>query len=398
MPDKNTVPALRRTPHPPSRRVLIADDEQKLARAIQRALTAAGFDAVMVHDGNAAIQAVIGGSFDVILTDVNMPGTTGIDLLRVIRAYDLDVPVVLMTGSPQLDTAAEAIELGAMQYLTKPFPLQTLVSAIERASKLHQLAALKRHAFELQGRDGHEAGDVAGLAVSFDRAMDSMWMAFQPILSSKERRIVAYEALMRADEPSLPNPGAILSAAERLDRLNELGRRVRSLVASAIPEAPPEVEIFVNLHTRDLLDPDLASESAPLTGFAERVVLEITERAALHNVKDSAARVEILRYLGYRIALDDLGAGYAGLTSFASLEPEFVKLDMSLVRGIHTSEIKQRLVRSVLSLCQEMGKGIIAEGIEAVDERECLRNLGCDWMQGYLFAKPAKPFPIPAWS
>jgi EAL domain-containing protein (putative c-di-GMP-specific phosphodiesterase class I) len=123
-------------------------------------------------------------------------------------------------------------------------------------------------------------------------------------------------------------------------------------------------------------------------------VLEITERSAIEDVKDIQARVTMLRRLGFRIAIDDLGAGYAGLSSFAALEPEIVKLDMSLVRNVHQSDIRQRLVGSMTALCKEMGMGVVAEGVEVVEERDCLRGLGCELLQGYLFARPGPPFPI----
>ena len=101
--------------------------------------------------------------------------------------------------------------------------------------------------------------------------------------------------------------------------------------------------------------------------------------------------------MGFRIAVDDLGAGYAGLTSFALLEPEIVKLDMTLVRDIHESATKQKLVKSMAALCKDMGMVVVAEGVETTAERDVLAGLGCDLMQGYLFAKPGKPFPEVMW-
>jgi EAL domain-containing protein (putative c-di-GMP-specific phosphodiesterase class I) len=101
--------------------------------------------------------------------------------------------------------------------------------------------------------------------------------------------------------------------------------------------------------------------------------------------------------MGFRIAVDDLGAGYAGLTAFAQLEPEFVKLDMSLVRDIHSNKVKQKLVRSITALCADMGIAVVAEGIEVQEERDAIIDLGCDLLQGYLLAKPGKPFPSICW-
>jgi len=93
------------------------------------------------------------------------------------------------------------------------------------------------------------------------------------------------------------------------------------------------------------------------------------------------------------IALDDLGAGYAGLNNFSLLEPEVVKLDMLLVRDIDTQPKKQKLVQSMVSLCKEMGALVVAEGIETAAEAATVVSLGCDLLQGYYFARPAKPFP-----
>ena len=125
------------------------------------------------------------------------------------------------------------------------------------------------------------------------------------------------------------------------------------------------------------------------------MVLEVTERTALEEVSDIAARVEGLRDIGYRLAVDDLGAGYAGLASFASIEPDVVKLDMALVRGVDVSPLKQSVVRSVVGLAAELGIDVISEGIELPAERDTLALLGCHLFQGYLFGRPERGFLKP---
>jgi EAL domain-containing protein (putative c-di-GMP-specific phosphodiesterase class I) len=375
------------------RTVLVVDDDDALARSVSRLLQRAGYEVTVANDGAEAVELVTRQPFDVIVSDIQMPRMSGVDLLRIVRTYDLDVPVILMTGAPAVESAIEAVALGALQYLPKPTPTDVLLKAVERASQLHRMAQMKREAIGLDPERDQQAGDRAGLQARFDHALETMWIAFQPIVDGDRHRLFGYEAFMRADEPSLPNPGAILGAAERLDRLPDLGRRVRMLTAQAFRGAAPDTLLFVNLHTRDLLDPDLFLKDAPLSALADRVVLEITERVAIDDVKDINRRVSVLRYLGFRIAVDDLGAGYAGLSSFAALEPEFVKFDMSLVRGVHDSPIRRRLIGSMASLCKEMGIRAVAEGVEVPDERDAVRECGCDLMQGYLFAKPGPPFP-----
>jgi EAL domain-containing protein (putative c-di-GMP-specific phosphodiesterase class I)/CheY-like chemotaxis protein len=376
------------------RSILVVDDDEALARAMKRVLEGAGYSVTTAHDGNAAIATVQREPFDVIVSDIHMPGMTGVDLLRVVRAYDLDVPVILVTGEPSVETAMDAVSLGAMRYLPKPTPNDVLLGAVERASRLHRIAQVKREAFVLRGEDATMAGDRAGLESRFERALETMWMAFQPIVDPARHRVFGYEALMRAREPSLPHPGAILDAATRLDRLPDLGQRVRSLSAAAFERAPRDTLLFVNLHTRDLLDPTLYEASSPLTRIADRVVLEITERAAIDDVKDIQSRVSVLRFHGFRIAIDDLGAGFAGLSSFVALEPEIVKLDMSLVRDAHHSEIRRRLIASMATLCGEMGMHVVAEGVEVAEERDCVCACGCTLLQGYFYAEPGPPFPV----
>ncbi|MDP9034017.1 MAG: EAL domain-containing protein [Myxococcota bacterium] len=373
--------------------VLVADDENAFARAVGRVLTSAGFDVTTVDSGDAAADAVAGRSFEVILSDIEMPGMSGVELLGLVREHDLDVPVILMTGAPSLETALEAIALGALQYIVKPVANDVLVAAVERACRLHRMGRMKRDALRLIGEGGQQAGDRAGLQSCFDRALECMWLDFQPIADYRLRRIFGYEALLRSNEPALPHPGAVLSAAERLGRLPELGQRVRDLSARAFERAPDGVLLFVNLHTRDLLDPHLYDAQSPLTHIAARVVLELTERAAIDDIPDARSRVARLRQLGFRIAIDDLGAGYAGLSSFAALEPEVVKLDMSLVRDVQRSPIRQRLIGSMTSLCKDMGMRVVAEGIESIEECETVFDLGCGLLQGYYFAKPGRPFP-----
>jgi EAL domain-containing protein (putative c-di-GMP-specific phosphodiesterase class I) len=379
---------------PISGAVLVVDDDEAVRRSLTRLLSAGGYEVVGAASGKLALAEIERRSFDVILSDIQMPQMSGVELLSQVRARDLDVPLILMTGNPTLETAMGAITLGVLQYLVKPTPNEELLNVVERASQLHRMALMKREAFKLLGEANLQAGDRAGLQVSFDRALDSMWMAFQPIVDPGTKKIFGYEALMRTKEASLPHPGAVLEAAERLDQLAALGRRVRSLSADAFEGVPSATALlFVNLHTRDLLDPTLYEEKSPLTRIASRVALEITERAAIDDVKDIQTRVARLRARGFKIAIDDLGAGYAGLSSFAALQPEIVKLDMSLIRDVHHSDVRRRLVGSMTSLCKEMGMRVIAEGIEVGEERDVVTACGCELFQGYLFARPGLPFP-----
>lgn len=374
-------------------RVLVVDDEPSVSQVFARMLTAAGHVATVAHDGVKAIEMLSVTPFDVVVSDIQMPEMDGLTLLRRIRAHDLDVPVVFVTGNPGLETAIEAIEHGAFRYLPKPVEAAKLIAAVESAARLHVVARLRRESAEEFSNP--LLGDRAGLEARFEAGLGSLWVAAQPIVSWRDRSVFAFECLLRTEEPTLRNPMDFVDAAERLDKRAALGRVIREQIARQMADAPQQVNILVNLHPHDLVDDDLLSEESALARFAHRVVLEVTERAALDEVHGLLPAINRLRRLGYRIALDDLGAGYAGLSSFAQLQPEIVKVDMSLVRGIDGSQTKRKLFAAFAELCRDLGTAIIAEGVETAQERDCLTSLGGDLFQGYLFARPARGFPRP---
>jgi len=379
-------------------KVLIVEDDEALRAAYSRHLGNIGWEVVTATDGLAASALVQPDAFDVIISDLSMPRMGGIEFIRAIRQKDQDIPVIFITGEPELKTAVEAVTYGAYRYLTKPFALKQFSEIVARAAHLHHIARLKKQALALTQAGDHLPGDRTALEACFTDAMERLWMAYQPIVSWSARAVVAYEALVRSEEPSLKNPADLIAAGERLGRLPELGRRVRSSVAAAASAAPADALLFVNLHPLDLNDEELMSPASPLSRIASRVVLEVTERCSLDGIDELAGKLTQLRRLGFRLAVDDLGAGYAGLSSFSTLEPEFVKLDMSLIRGLDSSPKKKSVVSAMIRLCtQELGMKVISEGIETPAERDALAVEGGDLLQGYLFARPQAGFQIPRW-
>jgi len=373
-------------------RVLLVDDDDAVRNVLRRVLEHRGYRVVPCASGSEALEHLAAGSYDAMVSDVRMPGMSGLKLLRAVREHDLDLPVILVTGNPDLSSATEAVEYGAFQYLIKPIESDRLDQAVDRAAAVGRMARVKREYVEEYGSSTFRLGDRAGISATLERALGSLSVAYQPIVHAESGAAFAYEALMRSEEPDLPNPLAILKAAERVGRLRDLGDTVRRLCALDLAATQQSV-FFVNLHPEDLIDESLYDAGSSLTRFADRVVLEITERASLEHIGHLRDRVARLRDLGFRIALDDLGAGYAGLTSFTQLEPEFVKLDMDLIRGIHQHDMKRKIVRSMVELCHDMGKSIIAEGVELLEEKQVLIDLKCDLLQGYLLGRPSKGTP-----
>lgn len=373
------------------RRVLVLEDDALVRRAYQRALSPE-YQVVAVGTGHEAMDRIRATPFGAIVSDIDLPGLSGIEVLKLLRSTDVSVPVILVTGCPSVESAQDAVNYGAFRYLTKPVDPDSLRDAVQRATRLAKLAELHARSRKLEAALDPERD---ALAERLEAALDGIWIAFQPIVSWKQKRAVGFEALLRTTEKSLARPPDLIGAAESLGRLPELGRRVRAAIAAAIPDAPPDARIFVNLHATDLAEEDLADGSSPLSQYAERVVLEITERASLDGVEDVSTRALALRSAGFSLAIDDLGAGYAGLSSLTQLDPEVVKLDMSLVRGVDKHHAKQQLIHSVVHVCGELGMSVVTEGVETAEERDTLIGLGCDLLQGYYFARPGPGFPVP---
>ncbi|MFM7133735.1 MAG: EAL domain-containing protein [Planctomycetota bacterium] len=370
----------------PSRlRVLLVDDDRPMRTALARLLEHAGFAPLTAGSVDEAKRVLAAETIDVIVSDINMPGSSGLQFLADVRDRDASLPFILMTAAPQLESAVLAVNLGAFRYLMKPVDLAELEATVRKAGLARSFARLQKEAL-----DAVRSEDAARATASrlVDEAMAGLWMAWQPITSHKGTQLFAFEALLRSDEPQLSQPEVFVTSAQRIERGRELSRRIRARVAKSFPAFPDGVLALVNIVAEDLADPELVDPTAPLSAYASRVVLEITERTKLDASLNLPARVKQLREMGYRLAVDDLGAGYSGLSSITQLEPSIVKLDMSLIRDIHESMTRRAVVASMVILCQSMNIQIIAEGVEKPEEAAALWDLGIELTQGYLFGRP----------
>jgi DNA-binding response OmpR family regulator len=265
--------------------VLIVDDDRPFRSALRRVLVAAGYSVDDTDTADAALRLVCASALDVVLADLRMPGTDGMDLLRRVRSRDRHLSVVLVTGEPSVASAAEAVEQGAFAYLIKPVDPERLLDIVGRAARMTRMVRLQQLGSEVGRRSLLSRDPVDSSAhARLDRALETLWLAHQPIVDAGTRAVFGYELLLRQQEPSLPHPGAVLEIGDRLDRMRDIGRRVRQVAAACAAALPNDTLVFVNLHTSDLVDPDLVDSRAPLTEFAARTVLEVTERASLQGL------------------------------------------------------------------------------------------------------------------
>ena len=164
-------------------RVLVVDDDELMVGSYVRALTRMGYGVDTASNGRQAIERFRGHAYDAVLSDLAMPDMDGLEFLRELRKFDLDVPVLIVTGAPSLESAVKALEYGAFRYITKPAKSEELHEALARAIRFHELARLRRLALSLVEQSGHALGDRASLEARFESAMATARIAFQPIVS-----------------------------------------------------------------------------------------------------------------------------------------------------------------------------------------------------------------------
>lgn len=374
-------------------RVLLVDDDLSMVLLWERYLTPLGFEVVSCLDGASAKVRLETETFDVLVSDICLPDLDGITLLRHVHASFPDMQSILVTASPKTETAIFAVEFGACHYLGKPVTRQRFVSVVKDAAARAAKTRKSREALLLLQQEGQRQSALLDLRSQFEDGLRKLWMAYQPIVAARTGQLMGYEALLRTRQESMKSPLAFIAAAERLGEVRVLGRAVRAAVVGPFDAAPGAASLFVNLHPTDLWDDELLDAANPLVPIANRVVLEITERSSLEEIPNLGQRIRSLRKLGFRMAIDDLGAGYAALSSVVDLEPEIVKIDQSLIRGMDASLTKRRMVSQLSRLCQDGGAIVVAEGIETEGERAAAEDCGVDLLQGYLLGRPAAEIP-----
>ena len=229
---------------------------------------------------------------------------------------------------------------------------------------------------------------------------ERVFYCFQPIFSARSGRVVAYEALMRSDLPTLRSPATIIRLAQEQGALYEIERLTFTKTLETFEtlcrdgKVPEDAMLFVNsIASTHLTEEDNAYLDNRWHDLLRRVVVEITEEEAID--KDSLERKRHAVGFPGIFALDDYGSGYANENSLLELSPRFVKLDIAIIRGIDTSLDKQQILRNIVAYARPRSMKIIAEGVETAAEMRKVIELGADLLQGYFLARPSiQPDPI----
>lgn len=227
---------------------------------------------------------------------------------------------------------------------------------------------------------------------------------FQPVVDLLTRDVIGYEAFARGPKDThFEMPSAMFALSSRLGVSAELDRlcRTTALGDSGKVVGRGSARLFLNVLASSIADPVWFRESlSDLLVAAELrpadLVLEVSERGADSDVARLAGAFAALRGLGFGVALDDVGTGYASLATLEQVRPDFLKVDVSLVHGVHQNLIKQELLSSLVNIGKRIGAEVIAEGVESENEASAVSDAGAKYGQGFLFAGPAAP-GAPGW-
>ncbi|MFW5683579.1 MAG: EAL domain-containing protein [Spirochaetota bacterium] len=274
-----------------------------------------------------------------------------------------------LSASEQHDTRALVVEAGSDPGLTDFIHMQSLESVIARIDGEHIVGLL-----------------ADGRLVTY----------LHPIVDAKNTdSVFAYECLTRGLDPngSIVPPNVLFGIARRADVLFYLDRESRMTSLRSGAGVAPRSKLFVNFNPGTIYSPEYCLRSTMRTldevGLTpDDVVFEVVESDRVEDVDHLLRVLDYYRERGFEVALDDLGAGFNSLTSLSQLRPDYMKLDIDLVRDVDRDPFREAIVRNLLALARDLKITTIAEGIEREGEYLWVRNAGADYLQGYYFARP----------
>lgn len=226
--------------------------------------------------------------------------------------------------------------------------------------------------------------------IAAPRVADGLTMAFQPIVDVATRSVFAHEALVRGIDGR--------GAADVLDGVDEASRYAfdqacRVVAIRTAARVRPSGLLSINFLPNAVYDPEHClqatfSAAAEAGWPLDRLIFEVTEHEEIVDHDHLVGILQAYKAHGFLTAIDDFGAGFAGLNLLADFQPDLVKLDIGLIRDLPASRPRQVIVRAMVDICSQLGIRPLAEGVETVDEYRALTDLGIDLQQGFLFARP----------
>ncbi|HEV3232566.1 MAG TPA: EAL domain-containing protein [Candidatus Dormibacteraeota bacterium] len=371
-------------------RILVVDDDQDLGRALREVLASAeGFTPVGLATGvDEALALFDDLQPDIVLADVDMPEGGGRRLAREVTLRDTGATVVAYSAHGDPRSLADMMAAGAVAYLSKSDPVEALLEGLRRAAAGQATLSgtlTGSVVAALQSRF-HQDELVSESEIRRAFADDSLTAVFQPIVSLGSRRVHALEALARFRMVPARGPEFWFGAAARAEMTVPADLAAIAAARAAGQDLPGHLALSLNVAVETILSPLLPEV---LAGFGGRqIILEITERTPIVDYETFNRALRPLRTLGCQVAIDDVGAGFASLRHILRLQPDLIKLDRELVRGINHDNAQVALARALATFAYGIDAKIVAEGVETESEMDVLFALGVDLGQGYLLGRP----------
>jgi EAL domain-containing protein (putative c-di-GMP-specific phosphodiesterase class I)/CheY-like chemotaxis protein len=378
--------------------VLIADDDRLVSQVLAATITAEPTLTLVgsVADAEAAIAAAVAERPDVAIVDVHMPGGGGVRAAREIKRRAPKTMVVALSAADDRATVVKMLEAGAIGYLVKGASAATIVESIERAAGGHSSLSVEVTGGVIdelvQERGARRRGEeqLALRRARIERVLGEdqiLRVVGQPICALDGLETVGVEALARFDAPPKRGPDKWFAEATQVGMRTKLELLAAARALARLDELPPQAFLSVNVSPATVMSARFRKLVAMVP--PDRVVIEITEHAPVDDYDKLKAGLASVRELGVRLAIDDAGAGFASLRHILRLEPDFIKLDGTLVAGIEHDRSQQALAAGLISFAEKIGATIVAEGIETPEAVAALRELGVGYGQGYHLGRPA---------
>jgi EAL domain-containing protein (putative c-di-GMP-specific phosphodiesterase class I)/CheY-like chemotaxis protein len=368
--------------------VLVVDDNEANTELLKALLEDEGLRRVTTETDSRLVAGLLPAvNPDLVLLDLHMPHVGGLELLEGVTRFAAGtyLPVLVLTADVAREARNQALEHGARDFLSKPLDLIEVTWRIANLLETRQLyAALRRTVVSAAPDSGDDAVVRDRIqAVLRDAAVTPH---FQPVVDIDSMTTVGYEALARFESPHERGPVGWFSDAARVGLGVELEWLAATQALSFLESAAPSAFLALNLSPAAILH--LRRQVLCGPEVCPRVVIELTEHVPVEDYSALHDSLREMREHGARLAADDLGAGYAGFRHLIALEPDVIKLDISLVHGIHHNRGARALARALVAFANDMGAVVIAEGVEEAQELAGLRDVGVHLAQGYYLGRP----------
>jgi EAL domain-containing protein (putative c-di-GMP-specific phosphodiesterase class I)/CheY-like chemotaxis protein len=385
--------------------VLVVDDVAANVALLERILRSGGARNVYSFtDPEVFVASCADLEPDLVLLDLHMPKLDGFAVLDVLRATtpeDAFVPVLMLTADITRESRERALAAGVKDFVTKPFDrtevLQRATNLLETRvlyKRLERRTARLEEALDAELAQKRSLATARRLKADLIRSVlesDEWSMVFQPIIDLQHNALVGAEALARFAVRPLRPPDAWFTEASDVGLGVELELAAVDRALADFPRLPPEVYLALNVSPATATGDGLRERLSAVPGA--RIVLELTEHHRVDDYETLWPALDELRAQGVRIAVDDAGSGYSGLQHILRLQPDLVKLDVELTRGLHADPVREALASSLVTFTEKIGAQLVAEGIESFADLETLRRLGVASGQGFLWGKPG-PLPL----